>query len=234
MNWADFWLFCFPNPHACLTFIPSLSSHSPPLNIPLFQQRVATASPRMCCYTRVGWTSVFTPFLNTISLGLKTVLTNEQGCCHFIKCKMLGMFKSNSNQSNREQEIGEAFIPLETALFSLHFYRSREVFCLLWHQKQLFQTSGIFLPFTRAAYTGCESKKIDFSFRTLYRCFQQDRVPSTILSWLRHAAEEIDNFTTLQWFGIFAFQLIPASFHLNTSKQLRNVDQVKMNVYVKR
>lgn len=107
---------------------------------------------------------------------------NRDFAIFFITCKMLGMFKSNSNQSNREQEIGETFIPLETALFPLHFYRSIDVFCLLWHQKQLFQTSGIFLLFTRAAYIGCESKKMDFSFKTLYHCYQQDSVTNTTFS----------------------------------------------------
>lgn len=147
------------------------------------KSRVARPSPRMGCYTGVGWTLVFTLFFDTSSFGLKIVSRNEQGFCHFfIMCKMLGMFKSNSNQSNREQEIGETFIPLETALFPLHFYRSIDVFCLLWHQKQLFQTSGIFLSFTRAAYTGCESRKMDFNFKILYHCYQQDSVTNTTFS----------------------------------------------------
>lgn len=138
-------------------------------------RRVARAPPRTCYCTGVGWTLVFTPFFYTSSFGLKIVSRNEQGFCHFfIKCKMLGMFKSNSNQSNREQEIRETFIPLETALFPLHFYRSIDVFCLLWHQKQLFQTSGNFLPFKTFAYIGCESNRMDFSFRTLYHCYEQD------------------------------------------------------------
>lgn len=132
-------------------------------------RRVARAPPRTCYYIGVGQTLVFTRFFYTSSFGLKIVSRNEQGFCHFfIKCKMLGMFKSNSNQSNREQEIRETFIPLETALFPFHFYRSIDVFCLLWHQKQLFQTSGIFLPFKRIAYIGCESNKMDFSFTTLH------------------------------------------------------------------
>lgn len=95
------WL-CFSSPPSCaifiLIFIFFFFLHLLPS-----KSRVSRASPRLGGYTGVEWSLVFTLFFDTNSLGLNKVSRNEQGFCHFfIMCKMLGMFKSNSNQSNRE------------------------------------------------------------------------------------------------------------------------------------